>query len=86
MSDRTERETYRGDVHYEEWRRGLPEGALSDDRINQAYDDGVDADHLVQAEAGRRSELQCQRDAEEWAEIEFLAQVERDHYENEIEP
>jgi hypothetical protein len=54
MSDRDEREQYRGDVWYEEWRRGLPEGSLSDDRIDDGYYDGMSPESLVREAAVSR--------------------------------
>ena len=62
-----ERDHYRGDVWYEAWRRGLPEGAISDDRIDDAYDTGVDSDRLVQREVERRRSA---IESQEWWEEE----------------
>ena len=61
---------YRGDVHYEEYRRGMPEGSLSDDRIQDAFYDGVSVNRLVsqeqQRQANRRQQAQQQQEEQEW--------------------
>lgn len=72
---------YRGDVWYEEWRRGLPEGAISDDRIDDAYHYGRSPESLVSEEANRRESSRQQREAEQWAEQER----EREYYESQQE-
>ena len=60
----SERDDYRGDVWYEEWRRGLPENSISDDRIADGYYENISPQHLVdpaaQEQANRRAERQSQ--------------------------
>lgn len=70
MSRDDERE-YRSDVWYEEWARGLPEGALSDDRIDDGYYAGVSPDHLVDGECRRRASRQAEREQEYFQEQEY---------------
>lgn len=62
---RDDRDSYRGDVWYEEYRRGLPEGSLSDDRIEDGYDSGVSPESLVNHEAQKRQDAARQRQMEE---------------------
>ena len=56
MSRRDELNEYRGDVWYEEYRRGLPENTLSDERIDDGFYDDVSPESLVQGEQNRRQE------------------------------
>ena len=76
MAERRERDEYRGDVVYEEWRRGLPEDSVSDDRIDAGFYDGVDPDRLVAAECQRRDEAAAARRAQEQEEYERQAYYE----------
>jgi hypothetical protein len=66
MTRDKELDDYRGDVWYEEWRRGLPDGALSDDCISAGFDAGVDPSRLVDSEQRRRDLLRAQREVEEY--------------------
>ena len=71
---RDERDEYRGDVWYEEWRRGLPEGSLSDERIDNGFYGGVSAEALVQQEQTRqlneRLERQRAAEYEDWCHMQ----------------
>jgi hypothetical protein len=60
-----ERDRYRGDVWYEEWRRGLAEGAISDDRIAEGFDNGEDPFRLVDRVVTRRIERDREREFEQ---------------------
>ena len=64
MSDRNERDTYRGDVWYDEWRAGLPEDSVSDDEIERGFDDGSSAESLVSYECERQAGVRDQREAD----------------------
>ncbi|WP_455387589.1 hypothetical protein [Petrachloros mirabilis] len=78
---RDERTEYRGDVWYEEWRRGLPEGSISDDRIDDAYYSGQSAESLVAHEAQRREDERLERQRqEEYEEYCRQQQYEEEHW------
>lgn len=59
MSD--ERDQYRFDVFYDEWRSGLPEGAVSADQIDDGYYSGVSAESVVRSESHRREEARLEQ-------------------------
>ena len=61
MVNHKEYDEYRGDVVYEEYRRGLPEGSLSDERIDDGYWDGVSAQSLVNQEAQRQEDVHLEQ-------------------------
>jgi len=76
MSD--ERDEYRGDVWYEEYRRGLPEGSLSDERIDAGYYSGASAESLVTHEQQRQVDVRNEqrRQQEEYERLEYEQQYE----------
>jgi len=76
MSGDDERDRYRGDVWYEEWRRGLPEGAISDDQISDGYYASEDPSRLVDRECHRRDARRAEREEEAAMEEAYYAQQE----------
>ena len=77
------RDDYRGDVWYEEWRRGLPEGAISDDRIEDGYYAGRSPESLVSGEMQRRADARAAREQEEY-EREWYEEQERQAFEEQF--
>ncbi len=72
----SERDEYRGDVWYSEWCRGLPEGSVSDDEIELAYDAGQSPQSLV--------DIATQRLGDEW-ERRLYEQQTREEYDREMQ-
>lgn len=69
---------YRGDVFYEEYRRGLPEGSISDDRIADGYYDGTSPESLVSCEQQRQAERNERLRKEQEAEWQDCQQWEQE--------
>ena len=65
---RDEHDRYRGDVWYEEWRSGLPEGAISDDSIDDGFYDGLSPESLVGDSIRRMSGHEQQLCEQQWPE------------------
>lgn len=82
---RDERDEYRGDVWYEEWRSGLPEGSISDEQIDDGYYSGQSPDSLVHYEEQRRSEAQAERRRAEEYEEWLLYEAQREYEAQELE-
>jgi len=78
MSD--ERSEYRGDVWYEEWLRGLPEGSISDDRIDDGFYSGVSVESLVSREAQRQHESHMERLRQEQEQYEYEQQFQQEEF------
>ena len=69
MNSREERRKYEGDVWYEVWRRGGDPDRVNDDRVDNNYYNGIDADSAA------RIELQHQRPRhEQYPEQQFEEQ------------
>lgn len=84
---------YRGDVWYEQWRRGIPEGSISDDRITDGYYAEQSPTFLCnevharmeQRRAEREYEEEMQRQYEEERRHELEWQSDQEHWEMERE-
>ena len=79
-NDRDERDEYRGDVWYREWQAGLPEGSISDDRIESGFYDGCTPEGLVGGECRRRSEARQEQEYHE----QMYEEQQRQAYEEEM--
>lgn len=76
-----ERDKYRSDVWCEEWCRGLPEGCISDDRIDDGYYGGVNPESLVQQECHRRDSRRTEEQAQAaWEEEQLRQAYEEEKY------
>ncbi len=83
MSRRDDENTYRRDVEYNEWQRGLPEGCISDEHIDDGYDSGQSPESLVNQENQRRQgqcadeeDEQYQDEAEQWPREQEMDEAE----------
>ena len=72
MSRRDGFDEYRDDVLWEEYRRGLPEGSISEDRIWDGYDRDRPPSYLCDEVARRQQE---QRESAELAQYEYEQQL-----------
>jgi hypothetical protein len=61
MEEMNELHAYRWDVWYAEWGRGLPEGCISEARIEDGYYAGINPELLVQQEVDRRRQEEDSR-------------------------
>ena len=57
MSRRDELGQYRGDVFYDVWRSGGNPDAVNDDRVEDAYYDGLEADYAASIELNHQREV-----------------------------